>query len=133
MIHECTSGKVWHKQDDTFFIPKAIFNIYFKSPLINRNAKNMVLAEIFALLLDFDLKDVAYAADVAELSYCITVCQTGIIMNFCGFSDKLQMLFQKVIEHMNTFEVKETQFNMVKEQATRAYYNRIIKPEKLVR
>mgnify|MGYP002804779350 CR=1 FL=1 len=91
IIHECASGKVWHKQDDSFFLPKASFNFYFKSPLMNLDAKNMVLAEMFALLLDYDLKDVAYAADMAGLSYDIVVDQCGILMNFAGFNDKLHV------------------------------------------
>ncbi|XP_020915476.1 nardilysin [Exaiptasia diaphana] len=88
---------------------------------------------MFLKVLEYNLKEISYAADVAQLSYSMNVHESGIVLKLDGFNHKLPLLFQTIVQHFVNFEVTEQIFEVVKKQLSRVYRNCIIKPNKLVR
>ncbi|XP_031561140.1 nardilysin-like [Actinia tenebrosa] len=126
-------GKVWHRKDDKFNTPRARYYFHLISPNVNHVPASMVLTEIFLKVLEYNLKEISYAADVAQLSYSMNIHETGIVLKLDGFNHKLPLLFKTIVDYFVNFVVNEQTFNMVKKQLTRVYRNIIIKPQRLAR
>ncbi|XP_078353430.1 nardilysin-like [Oculina patagonica] len=133
LIHDGNLGKVWHSKDTKFKTPRARFYFHLMSPLVNASPESMVLSDLFLSVLEYNLKEIAYAADVAQLGYSMNVSETGIVLKLEGFNHKLGLLFETVVDHMANFTVSTQTFEMVKRKLMRSYRNTIIKPQKLVR
>ncbi|XP_073259534.1 nardilysin-like [Porites lutea] len=133
LVHDCSLGKVWYLKDTKFKMPRARFYFHLISPLLSSSPESMVLADMFLSVLEYNLKEIAYAADVAQLAYSMTISETGIVLKLDGFNDKLPLLFDTVINHIADFTVSPQTFEMVKRKLMRSYRNTIIKPQKLVR
>ncbi|XP_027049416.1 nardilysin-like [Pocillopora damicornis] len=133
LVHDCHLGKVWHSKDTKFKTPRARFYFHLMSPLVTASPESMVLSDVFLCVLEYNLKEIAYAADVAQLGYSMTVNETGIVLKLEGFSHKLPLLFETIIDRIADFSVSTQTFEMVKRKLMRSYRNSIIKPQKLVR
>lgn len=133
LVHDCVLGKVWYLKDTKFKTPRARFYFHIMSPLVNASPESVVLSDLFLGVLEYNLKEIAYAADVAQLGYSATVAETGIVLKLEGFNHKLALLFEAIIDHMANFVVTPQTFDMVKQRLMRSYHNTIIKPQKLVR
>lgn len=133
LVRDCPLGKVWHSKDTKFKTPRARFYFHLMSPLVNASPESMVLSDLFLSVLEYNLKEIAYAADVAQLGYSMTVNETGIVLKLEGFNHKLPLLFETIIDHIADFSIGTQTFEMVKRKLMRSYRNSIIKPQKLVR
>ncbi|KAK2571167.1 Nardilysin [Acropora cervicornis] len=161
IVHDSALGKVWYLKDTKFKTPRARFYFHIMSPLINASPESLVLCDLFLSVLEYNLKEIAYDANVALLGYSMTVAETGIVLKLDGFNHKLALLFETIIDHIANFTATSQTFEMVKPlllrkvfivlaekgcckeavsskdkerlRLIRSYRNSIIKPQKLVR
>ncbi|XP_074609078.1 nardilysin-like isoform X1 [Acropora palmata] len=133
IVHDSALGKVWYLKDTKFKTPRARFYFHIMSPLINASPESLVLCDLFLSVLEYNLKEIAYDANVAQLGYSMTVAETGIVLKLDGFNHKLALLFETIIDHIANFTATSQTFEMVKLRLIRSYRNSIIKPQKLVR
>uniref|UniRef100_A0A3Q0QWJ7 Insulin-degrading enzyme n=1 Tax=Amphilophus citrinellus TaxID=61819 RepID=A0A3Q0QWJ7_AMPCI len=69
LIKDTAMSKVWFKQDDKFFLPKACLNFEFFSPFAYVDPLHCNMAYLYLELLKDSLNEYAYAAELAGLNY----------------------------------------------------------------
>nr|KAJ3423186.1 Insulinase (Peptidase M16) [Polyrhizophydium stewartii] len=115
--------RLWHKRDDTFFVPKA--NAYFAltSPLAYESVLSCVLTRLFADLFKDALNEFSYYAEIAGLEYKLDNTVDGMTLTIHGYNDKIHVLLGKIGEKMKSFTVDESQFARIKERLAKSYKN----------
>lgn len=120
--------RLWHKKDDTFWVPRANVWILFRSPLAYATPANCVKTRLYTDLLKDSLTEYAYDAEVAGLSYNIENQLEGMLLAMGGYNDKLPVLLEKVIQKMRNFQVDAERFRLLKDQLRRSYKNFSLEP-----
>ncbi|KAK3340911.1 Metalloenzyme, LuxS/M16 peptidase-like protein [Neurospora tetraspora] len=115
--------RTWYKKDDTFWVPKANLIVSMKSPLIHASAENVVKARLFTDHVKDALEEFSYDADLAGLSYLVSLDSRGLFVEVSGYNDKLSLLLERVLITMRDLEVRDDRFDIIKERLTRAYRN----------
>ncbi|MFT7806061.1 insulin-degrading enzyme isoform X2 [Arapaima gigas] len=115
--------KVWFKQDDKFFLPKACLNFEFFSRYLYTDPLHCNMTYLFLRLLKDDLKEYTYAARLSGLVYGIASGMNAILLSVKGYNDKQHILLKKIIEKMATFEIDEKRFDIIKEAYMRSLNN----------
>ncbi|KAF7722305.1 Insulinase (Peptidase M16) [Apophysomyces ossiformis] len=119
LIQETSTMRLWHKKDDTFWMPKTNTWIFFRNPLVTATPRNEAITSLYIDLLSDSLTEYSYNADVAGLSYYMSHRSNGIMLSVGGYSDKLPLLLEKVIHRMKYLRVEPERFNIIKDQARR--------------
>ncbi|XP_042643874.1 insulin-degrading enzyme-like [Tyto alba] len=112
-------SKLWFKQDDKFFLPKACLNFEFFSPFAYVDPLHCNMAYLYLELLKDSLNEYAYAAELAGFNYDLQNTIYGMYLSVKGYNDK-QPILLKIIEKMATFEIDEKRFEIIKEAAKNA-------------
>jgi insulysin len=120
--------RLWHKKDDTFWVPRANVWILFRSPLAYATPANCVKTRLYTDLLKDSLNEYAYDAEVAGLCYNIENQLEGMLLAIGGYNDKLPVLLEKVIQKMRDFQVDPERFKLLKDQLRRSYKNFSLEP-----
>lgn len=115
--------RTWYKKDDTFWVPKANLIVSMKSPLIHASAESVVKARLFTDHVKDALEEFSYDADLAGLSYLVSLDSRGLFVEVSGYNDKLPLLLERVLITMRDLEVRDDRFDIIKERLTRAYRN----------
>ncbi|XP_047206876.1 insulin-degrading enzyme isoform X1 [Girardinichthys multiradiatus] len=123
LIKDTAMSKVWFKQDDKFFLPKACLNFEFFSPFAYVDPLHCNMAYLYLELLKDSLNEYAYAAELAGLNYDLQNTVYGMYLSVKGYNDKQHILLKKIIEKMATFEIDEKRFDIIKEAYTRSLNN----------
>ncbi|XP_047668117.1 insulin-degrading enzyme isoform X1 [Tachysurus fulvidraco] len=123
LIKDTAMSKVWFKQDDKFFLPKACLNFEFFSRYLYTDPLHCNMTYLFLRLLKDDLKEYTCAARLAGLSYGIASGKNAILLSVKGYSDKQHILLKKIIEKIATFEIDEKRFDIIKEAYMRSLNN----------
>ncbi|XP_030626254.1 insulin-degrading enzyme isoform X2 [Chanos chanos] len=123
LIKDTAMSKVWFKQDDKFFLPKACLNFEFFSRYLYADPLHCNMTYLFLRLLKDDLKEYTYAARLAGLVYGIASGMNAILLSVKGYNDKQHILLKKIIEKMATFEIDEKRFDIIKEAYMRSLNN----------
>ncbi|KAH6565205.1 hypothetical protein BASA62_007439 [Batrachochytrium salamandrivorans] len=100
IILESPVLRLWHKQDDTFFVPRV--NIYFDmtTPLAYQDATSF-----------------------AGLHYRFDNTVDGLMLSLHGYNDKMHILLDKIAEKMVTYVTNDQQFDRIKKQLAKSYRN----------
>ncbi|XP_053548914.1 insulin-degrading enzyme [Bombina bombina] len=123
LIKDTAMSKLWFKQDNTFFFPKACLNFEFFSPFAYVDPLHSNMACLYLELLKDSLNEYAYAAELAGLTYDLQNTVYGMYLSVKGYNDKQHILLKKIIEKMATFEVDEKRFEIIKEAYMRSLNN----------
>ncbi|XP_052006839.1 insulin-degrading enzyme isoform X2 [Xyrauchen texanus] len=123
LIKDTAMSKVWFKQDDKFFLPKACLNFEFFSRYLYADPLHCNMTYLFLKLLKDDLREYTYAARLAGLIYDITFGMNALILSVKGYNDKQHSLLKKIIEKMATFQIDEKRFDIIKEAYMRSLNN----------
>ncbi|XP_043912628.1 insulin-degrading enzyme isoform X1 [Protopterus annectens] len=123
LIKDTAMSKVWFKQDDKFFLPKACLNFEFFSPFAYVDPLHCNMAYLYLELLKDSLNEYAYAAELAGLSYDLQNTIYGMYLSVKGYNDKQHILLKKIVEKMATFEIDEKRFEIIKEAYMRSLNN----------
>uniref|UniRef100_A0A8C4JAA5 Insulin-degrading enzyme n=1 Tax=Dromaius novaehollandiae TaxID=8790 RepID=A0A8C4JAA5_DRONO len=123
LVKDTAMSKLWFKQDDKFFLPKACLNFEFFSRYIYADPLHCNMTYLFIRLLKDDLKEYTYAARLSGLIYGIASGMNAILLSVKGYNDKQHILLKKIIEKMATFEIDEKRFEIIKEAYMRSLNN----------
>ncbi|XP_023863299.1 insulin-degrading enzyme isoform X1 [Salvelinus sp. IW2-2015] len=123
LIKDTAMSKVWFKQDDKFFLPKACLNFEFFSPFAYVDPIHCNMAYLYLELLKDSLNEYAYAAELAGLNYDLQNTIYGMYLSVKGYNDKQHILLKKIIEKMANFEIDEKRFDIIKEAYMRSLNN----------
>ncbi|KAI9096425.1 Metalloenzyme, LuxS/M16 peptidase-like protein [Phlyctochytrium arcticum] len=123
IIKETELTRMWHKKDDTFWVPKA--NVWFqlKTPMSYLSPRACTLSRLYTDLLKDALNEFSYYAEVAGLSYSLDNNTDGMVLVVAGYNDKLPTLLTKIVEKMKTLKVDRERFKFIRELVGRSYKN----------
>eukprot|EP00913_Durusdinium_trenchii_P004849 g4504.t1 len=91
---------LFHRQDDVFLQPKALFLCVIRSSLMPSTAMNALRATVYTHIVQEALSEYSYDADIANCSYSLDIGEGSIIFMAGGFHDKLGVLIQAVAQKM---------------------------------
>ncbi|XP_051946151.1 insulin-degrading enzyme-like isoform X2 [Xyrauchen texanus] len=123
LIKDTAMSKIWFKQDDKFFLPKACLNFEFFSRYLYADPLHCNMTYLFLKLLKDDLREYTYAASLAGLVYDIDFGMNALLLSVKGYNDKQHILLKKIIEKMAMFEIDEKRFDIIKEAYMRSLNN----------
>ncbi|XP_068423658.1 insulin-degrading enzyme isoform X4 [Clinocottus analis] len=123
LIKDTAMSKVWFKQDDKFFLPKACLNFEFFSRYLYADPLHCNMAYLLLGLLKDDLNEYTYAARLAGLVFGVASGMNAVLLSVKGYSDKQHILLQKIVEKMANFEIDEKRFDIIKEAYMRSLNN----------
>ncbi|KAJ8039795.1 Nardilysin [Holothuria leucospilota] len=122
-ILDAPHSKIWYKRDTKFKTPRGYIYFHLITPVVNENKTNLVLFDFMVSILEHNLSEVGYDADVADLQYIFKTEETGLVMKVNGFNHKLPDLFQTLVDYLAGFTITVDLFTSVKQSMTRSYYN----------
>ncbi|WVO15036.1 hypothetical protein L204_102679 [Cryptococcus depauperatus] len=121
ILRDTPLSRLWYKRDDRFWLPKTNLDIMLHSPILNSTPRNAVLSRLFCDLFSDAITEDVYDADLAELSFHLYSTHNWIQISACGFSDKLSVLTEKMLEKFVNYKVDESRFQEIAE-ALRLYW-----------
>lgn len=116
-------ARLWHKQDDRFFLPKANVALLLRTPAVNHSPRSAVLSRLFVELVKDALCEYSYDADVAGLHYNLDSQVDGVDIIVGGYNDKLPRLLQSILDSLTQLQVDPKRFEIIKDQVRRNYQN----------
>ncbi|CAG8531276.1 2424_t:CDS:10 [Paraglomus occultum] len=126
LIKNTKLTRVWHKKDDTFWVPKANIHFFLKTPLAYVTPLHCVKTRLYVELVADALTEYSYAAGVAGLTYSVGNQTEGISLTVQGFNDKIHVLLERILTSMKDFKVDSQRFTLIKEQVQRGYHNSLL-------
>lgn len=123
LIRNDGMARTWYKKDDSFWVPKASLIVSCRNPIIYASAEKAVKARLFTDLVRDALEEYSYDAELAGLSYHVSLDTRGLFLEVSGYNDKLPVLLEQVLQTMRDLEIKEDRFAIIKERLSRAYRN----------
>ena len=107
VLADSDHGRLWHKLDVLFDTPRASIGILFQSPEVYCSPARAAQHALFVSLLGESLVELAYPAGLAQLYYSLSNSRFGTELRVWGFSDKLFLLAQKMVDRLVTYDVYE--------------------------
>jgi secreted Zn-dependent insulinase-like peptidase len=97
---------VWHLQDDEFGLPKTNSFFSVRSPVAQSDVHNAALLEWYVQVIQDDLNELAYPAQLAGLGFRIDAHARGFSVRISGYDDKQTVLLQSIIAslHKRSFD-----------------------------
>lgn len=103
-------------------MPRALANRWCR-PLADTTAVAAIKTQLLSALVEQELASYSYDATLAGLAYDVGTEVDGLQIVVSGYSDKLPVLLQVVLEKLKRFEVDGKQFELVHERLVKAYAN----------
>lgn len=115
--------ELYHKLDRTFKRPRTKIIIQLLTPMTYASPWHAVMAKIFTLLLEDSLSEFSYPADRAGCQYSFDKSETGLELIISGYSHRIDVLLNAVIQKVRTLEVDATRFEMQRDIVEREFVN----------
>jgi len=105
--------------------PKAAASVYFHCPFTARGGTEAALTHMFCQCVQEELtEECAYEARMAGVMYKLEQAETGVVLQFLGFSDRLSALAGAVARKMASLqEIGEGTWKVVRDQQERLLFN----------
>lgn len=123
IIKDSTMSRLWFKQDDKYFLPKAFLNFEFRSLLSNVDPVHTNMTKLFVFAFRDALNEYTYAAEIAGLYYTLENTLYGLSLCVKGYNDKQFVLLKKIMEKLVNFTVDPKRFAILKELYARSLSN----------
>ncbi len=76
--------RLWFKKDDTFFVPKSVFQVLVRVPMMTWHPLYNLFAILFIKMLQNDIQEMLYEAELAGISSGASHCFNGFELTFKG-------------------------------------------------
>jgi len=115
--------ELWHRLDTEFGLPLANFYFSVRSPVANDTPEHAVLTELYVQLVNDQLNEFAYDADIAGLGYSLYKHIRGFTARISGYDDKQHILVREIVEALRNPNLPEDRFAIAKEDMVRHLRN----------
>ncbi|KAG7377289.1 hypothetical protein PHYPSEUDO_011930 [Phytophthora pseudosyringae] len=117
--------RVWYKPDVKFKKPRTFAVATFHSPEVNPTPHSYALSALFVACLKDELNEYSYDALLAGMNYKLRLNGSNIYLSTGGYSSKLPILVQRILEVMGSFEnhIGVEAFERVKHAKCRSFEN----------
>ncbi|KAF5289998.1 hypothetical protein FQR65_LT11664 [Abscondita terminalis] len=125
--------ELWYRKDNKFELPMGYYYYSIITPYALQSVKESVLIHMYSILVNMNLDEEGYDAQLAELEYDILPSEKGINVQISGYNQKLHVLAELIGKHLTKVAemLTEPLFNAVKEKFTKTLYNGFLKPTRL--
>jgi secreted Zn-dependent insulinase-like peptidase len=115
--------ELWHRFDTEFGLPLA--NMYFsvRSPVANDTAEHAVLTALYVLLVNDQLTEFSYDADLAGLGYSLYKHIRGFTVRVSGYDDKQKLLLERIVAALRNPDIHADRFAIEREDMIRRLRN----------
>jgi insulysin len=118
-----TGFELWHQLDTEFNLPLANFYFSVRSPVANDNARHAVLTNLYVRLVNDQLTEFSYDADLAGLSYSLYKHVRGFTARVSGYDDKQTVLVERIVDALRHPKIADDRFEIAKENLIRGLHN----------
>lgn len=96
MLH----SNLWYKKITKFRTPRVNVNLLLRTNDLDHrnNVKSRVFKKIWCQLVQENLREVSYDAELAQIHYSVYPCMHGISFQFLGFNDGLGNFIKTALE-----------------------------------
>jgi secreted Zn-dependent insulinase-like peptidase len=115
--------ELWHSLDTGFNLPLANFYFSVRSPVANDSARHAVLTSLFVRLVNDQLTEFSYDADLAGLSYSLYKHIRGFTVRVSGYDEKQPVLIERVVDALRNPRIADDRFDVAKENLIRGLRN----------
>ena len=115
--------ELWHRQDTEFGLPLASFYFSVRSPMANDSPRHAVLTSLYVALVNDQLTEFSYDADLAGLSYDLYKHIRGFTVRVGGYDDKQTVLVERIVDALTKPQIAEDRFQVAKENMIRGLRN----------
>ncbi|KAH9818631.1 putative a-pheromone processing metallopeptidase Ste23 [Melampsora americana] len=122
-IRDDAYGRLWHKKDDRWWVPRASIVVMIRNPIIDQTCHNIIKSQYVTKLLKESLNEQLYESEIAGLSYNISYDSDSLVFNLDGYNQKLSVLFEHVLNGLKNLKVDRQKFELVKDFQIRRYQN----------
>lgn len=123
LLRDNEISRLWHKQDDRFWLPKTNVHIELRSPLMEATPRTAVLTRLLCDAFTDSITEDIYDAELAELSFHLWYSGDAISMLVGGFSDKLPLLTETMVGKLMALKVNPERFDKLVYQAKMQWSN----------
>lgn len=123
LLRDTEISRLWHKQDDRFWLPKTNVHIELHSPLMDVTPRNAVLTRLLCDAFTDSITEDVYDAELAELSFHLWYSGDSISLLVGGFSDKLPLLTETMVSKLVGLKVNPERFDKLVYQAKMQWAN----------
>ncbi|MFL2530381.1 MAG: insulinase family protein [Porticoccaceae bacterium] len=114
--------RVWHLQNTQFGTPKAQIVIRLNSHL-TQSLKGLSAARLYTAYITDQLNEDLYPAVMAGLNYRLSANEQGLSIVINGYSDKQEILLQRILSMITAPSWNKDQFELIKQQLIREKNN----------
>jgi insulysin len=115
--------RLWFKQDNQFFAPRANFYLYALTPVFEDSLRNSLLATLVVTLVNDRLSAYAYPANLAGAGFGIGTRSRGFTLAVGGYSDKQQELLESLLKTLTAADFGQDRFDILKAEMIRSLQN----------
>eukprot|EP00051_Salpingoeca_urceolata_P018944 m.270331 g.270331 ORF g.270331 m.270331 type:complete len:940 (-) comp19313_c0_seq1:120-2939(-) len=133
LLQQTPFGNTWHQPDSRFLLPRGDILVQWITPVASESALHSVMASLLVMVLELNMNEVTYNAAVAGMSQNLSCNSRGLSLHVTGYSEKLPVLLEMILEHLRTPEVTAGAFDMCKEKYVLKLQNFLRKPDRLAR
>jgi len=108
--------ELWLAPDTEFGTPRSSVFLQIARPGGNTTAADAATARIYARLVQDELNARLYSAQLAGLGYGIGNSASGFNLNVAGYSDKQQLLVERVLEELTGLKIDPERFALVQQE-----------------
>lgn len=117
------STRIWYQQDHQFNRPYSGISLRLIVPPENITSERAALNYVFAAMMNDQLNDRIYFAQLAGLSFSIQPHSRGMDLRIFGFSNRQSLLINHTIGSLNNPQFTPAQFNRIKNRLLRLWHN----------
>ncbi len=115
--------ELWHRLDTEFNLPLANFYFSVRSPVANDSPRHAVLTNLYVRLVNDQLTEFSYDADLAGLSYSLYKHIRGFSVRVSGYDDKQAILVRRIVDALRRPDIPDDRFEVAKENMIRGLRN----------
>ncbi|KAM9924853.1 hypothetical protein OXX59_004253 [Metschnikowia pulcherrima] len=123
LLSDTNKHETWYKQDDTFEVPKGYISLNIHTPTLGETVEAAVLGHLWTDMLDDDLNDVKYYAELVGLHCSIYQGRRSVTVKVGGYNDKLPAFLQNILECLIAFHPKQDRFESIKYKLAQDFKN----------
>jgi insulysin len=110
--------KVWYLPNTDFCVPKAQLSVSLRTDKV-ADLKGLSSAKLYVAYVLDQLNDALYPALMAGLNYDISASERGLSIDISGYSDKQEVLLEKILYALTSPHWDQQRFEFVKQQQIR--------------
>lgn len=123
LLHDSPKLQLWYKKDDRFRMPKGVIGLYIHTPPVIKSVNSAVKGLLLAELIEDELNDLKYYADIVGLSCTVSQVKDVISVKILGYNDKLPRFLLQVVGFITGFVPKPDRFDSIKYKLTQDLRN----------